>query len=44
LAANVRHELESKGHDAATKLLQQYQHEIATDWIAAYHKYVAATP
>ena len=44
MAANVRHELESNGHDAATKLLQQYQHEIATDWIAAYHKYVAETP
>src|ERR1700722_17127790 len=36
LAANVRH-----GHDAATTLLKQYQHEIAKDWIAAYHKYVA---
>jgi hypothetical protein len=44
LAANVRHELERHGHDAATALLKQYQHEIATDWIAAYHKYVAQTP
>ena len=39
LAANVRH-----GHDAATTLLKQYQHEIAKDWIAAYHKYVAKAP
>jgi len=44
MAANVRHELAKHGHDAATALLRQYQHEIATDWIAAYHKYVAETP
>ena len=44
MAANVRHELERHGHDAATALLKQYQHEIATDWIAAYHKYVSPTP
>ena len=44
MAANVRHELERHGHDAATKLLQEYQHEIATDWIAAYQKYVSPTP
>jgi len=44
MAADVRHEPERHGHDAATKLLQQFQHEIATDWIAAYHKYVSPTP
>jgi hypothetical protein len=44
MAANVRHELEYHGHDAATALLQQYQREIATDWIAAYDKYVSQAP
>jgi len=44
MAANVRHELERHGHDAATALLKQYQREIATDWIAAYRKYVSPTP
>ncbi|HEY3855677.1 MAG TPA: HNH endonuclease signature motif containing protein [Verrucomicrobiae bacterium] len=44
MAANVRHELERHGHDAASALLKQYQHEIATDWIAAYHKYVSQMP
>ena len=44
MAANVRHELERHGHEAATALLKEYQHEISTDWIAAYHKYVSATP
>jgi hypothetical protein len=44
LAANVRHKLERRGHDAATALLKQCQDEIATDWIAAYHKYVSRTP
>ena len=41
---NVRHELDRRGHDAATALLKQYQQEIATDWTAAYHKYVSRTP
>jgi hypothetical protein len=31
MAANVRHELEKNGHDAATALLKQYQREIVTD-------------
>jgi hypothetical protein len=44
MAANVRHELERHGHDAATALLKQYQQEIATDWVAAYHKYVSRIP
>jgi hypothetical protein len=41
MAANVRHELEKHGHEVATALLKQYQREIATDWIASYHKYVS---
>lgn len=40
----VKQCLAEKGHDAATALLKQYQQEISTDWIAAYHKYVSATP
>jgi len=44
MAALVRHELQQKGHAAATALLKQFQHEIATDWIAAYHKYVSSQP
>jgi hypothetical protein len=44
LPANVRHELERHGRDAVTALLKQYQQEIVTDWIAAYHKYVSKTP
>ncbi len=43
-AALVRNELKLHGHDAATALLAQIQHEIATDWIAAYHKYVSSHP
>jgi hypothetical protein len=30
MAANIRHELERHGHEAATALLKQYQREIAT--------------
>jgi hypothetical protein len=44
MAANVRKELAKHGHAAATVVLKQYQREIATDWIAAYHKYVSAMP
>jgi hypothetical protein len=44
MAANVRRELAKHGHDAATKLLKQYQREFAADWVAAYHRYVSVTP
>jgi hypothetical protein len=44
LAENLRKELEQHGHRAATALLKHYQREIATDWIAAYHKYVSKRP
>lgn len=44
MAALVRRELKKNGHDAATKLLKQFQTEISTNWIAAYHKYVSKTP
>lgn len=44
MAANVRHELQKHGHDAATALLAQYQREISTDWIGAYKKYVGEKP
>jgi hypothetical protein len=44
MAANVRKELKKHGHNAAAVLLKQYQKEIATDWVAAYHRYVSATP
>ena len=40
MAASVRHIFKSNGAAAATKLLQQYQTEIAHDWIAAYGKYL----
>lgn len=43
-AALVRNELKLHGHAAATALLQQIQHEIASDWVAAYHKYVSTHP
>jgi hypothetical protein len=43
-AALVRNELKLHGHDAATALLRQIQHEIATDWVVAYHKYVSKYP
>jgi hypothetical protein len=39
--ALVRKCLKDKGHDQATALLKQFQHEIATDWVTAYHKYVS---
>ena len=42
--ALVRKCLKEKGHAAATALLKQFQHEISTDWVAAYHKYVSSTP
>jgi hypothetical protein len=42
--ALVKQCLKDKGHTAATAMLKQFQHEIATDWVAAYHKYVSATP
>ena len=44
MAELLRQELKQKGHDAATALLLQFQHEIATDWVAAYHKYVSSHP
>jgi hypothetical protein len=44
MAASLRHTLTDQGHDAATALLKAYQHEIATDWIAAYKKYISAHP
>ena len=43
-AALVRNELKLHGHDAATALLEQIQHEIAADWVGAYHKYVSTRP
>ena len=43
-AALVRNELKLRGHAAATALLKQIQHEIASDWVAAYHKYVSTHP
>ena len=39
MAALVRQELKARGHDAAASLLARFQHEISTDWIAAYRKY-----
>lgn len=39
MAALVRQELQAHGHDAAAALLVRFQHEIASDWIAAYRKY-----
>src|ERR1043165_6329979 len=44
MAKLVREELKAHGHDAATSLLKKFQHEIATDWIAAYKKYVSPKP
>ena len=44
MAARVRHSLASAGHGAATALLAQYQREIASDWIAAYQKYLGSLP
>ena len=44
MAKLVRDELKKNGHDAATKLLKQFQNEIATNWIAAYPKYISPTP
>ena len=44
MAALVRQELLQHGHDAATALLKTFQREIASDWIAAYHKYVSTHP
>lgn len=40
LAAMVKNDLKQNGHDHATDLLHRLQREIATDWIAAYKKYV----
>jgi hypothetical protein len=40
MAASVRHTFKDKGAAAATTLLNQYQAEIAHDWIAAYSKYL----
>ena len=42
--ALVKNCLKEKGPVAATTLLKKFQHEISTDWISAYHKYVAPTP
>jgi hypothetical protein len=44
LAANVRQQLAKNGEQSAQTLLKQYQQEIATNWIAAYHKYVSSGP
>lgn len=44
MAALVRHELKTNGPAAATKLLKQFQHEIATTWIAVYPKYLSPAP
>lgn len=38
MAKNVRKELEVNGHDAAVKLLKQYQTDIARNWTNAYVK------
>lgn len=38
LAAVLRRELATNGPAAATKLLHQFQQEIATDWIACYQR------
>ncbi len=35
--------LRTEGHDAATVLLQQFQNEIASNWITAYQKYIVDT-
>ena len=40
----VKQCLKQKGHAAATTMLKQFQLEIATNWVAAYHKYVSLTP
>lgn len=40
----VKQCLAQKGHAAATALLKRFRQEIVTDWVAAYHKYVAPTP
>jgi hypothetical protein len=42
--ALVKKCLKTQGHAAATAMLKQFQQEIATDWVAAYHKYVSTTP
>jgi hypothetical protein len=44
MAALVRQDLANNGHDSATALLKQFQTEIATNWIVAYHKYVSTNP
>jgi hypothetical protein len=44
MAALVRHELKTNGPAAATKLLKRFQHEIATNWIAVYPKYIPTAP
>jgi hypothetical protein len=42
--ALVKKCLAEKGHATATALLKQFQNEISTNWIVAYHKYVSPTP
>jgi hypothetical protein len=42
--ALIRKCLKEKGHAAATAMMKQFQHEIATDWVAASHRYVSPTP
>lgn len=41
MAALLREELKTKGHDAATALMKQFQTEISQNWTNAYQKYVA---
>lgn len=41
MAALLREELKTQGHDAATALMKQFQAEISQNWTNAYQKYVA---
>jgi hypothetical protein len=40
----VKADLKAHGKASATRLLKKFQHEIATDWVAAYHQYVSPRP
>jgi hypothetical protein len=40
----LRLELAEHGHDAATSMLHQFQHEICTNWVSAFKQRVAPTP
>lgn len=44
LAALIRHDLETNGHEHATLLMKEIQQEISTNWTNAYHKYISLTP